>query len=420
MNHTFKIPEIIGLFLSLTLCFTSCKPNPTLPEVTTTNVTGITQTTATTGGNVTKDGNAEVSSRGVCWNTSENPAISNSKTSDGTGTGLFTSSLTQLIPGTKYYVRAYATNSEGTSYGNEITFTSNPIILATITTASVTSVTSTTVVSGGNITSDGGGAITVRGVCWATTPNPTTSNNKTVDGSGTGTFTSNITGLSENTKYYIRAYCTNSAGTAYGDEKSFTTEPLKDADGNVYSSIKIGTQVWMGENLKTTKYNDGTSIPLVSDAASWAVLNSPGYCWYNNDEGANKATYGALYHWLTGNTGKLCPTGWHVPTDAEWTILTTYLGGEAVSGGKLKKAGTSNWQDPNTGATNESGFTALAGGFRAIDGSFNNIGTNGYWDSATEYNASNRYGREMRYNGSDVIRGPYGKRRGISVRCLKD
>jgi uncharacterized protein (TIGR02145 family) len=201
---------------------------------------------------------------------------------------------------------------------------------------------------------------------------------------------------------------------------TFNFYPCTDGDNNNYKVVEIGSQVWMAENLKTTKYKDGTPVPLVTDAAAWSILNAPGYCWYNNDESSNKATYGALYHWLTGNTGNLCPTGWHVPSNAEWTTLTTFSGSETGSGGKLKETGTTHWSSPNTGATNEYGFTALPGGHRGIDGTFSNIGTYGYWDSGTEYNSSNRYGRVMINNSSDVTVGPYGKRQGLSVRCLKD
>lgn len=181
MNQLFRVIVIPILLIGLTLFFTSCKPKPTLAVVTTHNVTGITQTSALTGGNVTDDGNVEVTARGVCWGTSQNPTISSGKTSDGTGTGIFTSSITGLIPGTTYYVRAYATNSEGTSYGNEVSFSSNPVLLATLTTATVASITQTTAVSGGNITSDGGGSVTARGVCWATTANPTIANSQPSD-----------------------------------------------------------------------------------------------------------------------------------------------------------------------------------------------------------------------------------------------
>ena len=133
-----------------------------------------------------------------------------------------------------------------------------------------------------------------------------------------------------------------------------------DIDGNVYHTVTIGTQIWMVENLKTTRYNDGSPIPFVTDSSSWSNLTTPGYCWYNNDT-TNKNTYGALYNWFAVNTGKLAPTGWHVPTDDEWTTLTTYLGGESIAGGKLKETGTTHWRTPNAGATNEIGFTASSG-----------------------------------------------------------
>lgn len=419
MNHSFRIIIIPILLIGLTLCLASCKPKPTLAVVTTTNVTDKTQTTATSGGNVTSDGNADVTTRGVCWGTSQNPITSSSKTSDGTGTGAFTSSLTGLTPGTTYYVRAYATNSEGTSYGNEVSFSSNPVILATLTTTAATSITQTTAVAGGNISSDGGGAITARGVSWSTTTAPLATGLHTTETGTTGTFTSNLTGLTSNTKYYIRAYANNSAGTAYGDEKSFTTEQLKDADGNVYTSVTMGTQTWMVENLKTTKYNDGTSIPNVTVDATWAALTTPAYCWYNNNA-AYKPTYGALYNWYTVNTGKLCPAGWHVPTEAEWTTLTDYLGGASVAGGKLKESGTAHWSSPNTGATNESGFTALPGGFRSVDGTCYFVVFNGFWWSSTESSATYAWLRFVLYDYAGVVRDSGEKPAGFSVRCVRD
>lgn len=192
-------------------------------DLTTTAVTEISYTTATSGGNVTNEGGAPILSKGICWNTSENPTIDNSKTLDGTGTGPFTSILSQLVPSTKYYVRAYATNNAGTGYGNQVSFTSNTILLATLTTTAISSTNSLSAVSGGNITADGGGTVTARGVCWATTTIPTINNNKTTDGSGTGSFTSNLTNLTANTSYYVRAYATNSAGTAYGEQIQFIT-----------------------------------------------------------------------------------------------------------------------------------------------------------------------------------------------------
>jgi uncharacterized protein (TIGR02145 family) len=204
-----------------------------------------------------------------------------------------------------------------------------------------------------------------------------------------------------------------------------------DGDNNNYPVVEIGTQVWMAENLKTTKYKNGTPVPLVADVAAWAILNDPGYCWYNNDEATNKNIYGALYHWSTGNTGNLCPTGWHIPSDTEWHQLVLFLDPaaqlpangieSAIAGGKLK--GTTHWLAPNSGVTNESGFTALPGGYRHIDGTFNQIGNYGEWDSSTETGSSNRFARIMTNISTDVTsvtRGPIGKRRGLSVRCVKD
>jgi len=141
---------------------------------------------------------------------------------------------------------------------------------------------------------------------------------------------------------------------------------MTDVDGNNYKTIKIGNQEWMAENLKTTKYKDGTSIPLFTAATPMANFTSPGYCWYNSDSATYRNSYGALYNWYAVNTGKLAPTGWHVPTEAEWNTLIAYLGGESVAGGKLKEAGTSHWSSPNTGATNEVGFSALPGGMGRI------------------------------------------------------
>jgi uncharacterized protein (TIGR02145 family) len=194
-----------------------------------------------------------------------------------------------------------------------------------------------------------------------------------------------------------------------------------DEDGNVYTSLTIGSQVWMIENLKTTKFNDNTTIPYVTDSTDWSNLTTPGYCWYANDASTYKATYGALFNWFAVNTGKLCPTGWHVPTDTEWTTLTNYLGGESIAGGKLKETVSTHWRIPNAGATNESGFTALPGGHRDINGTFSVIGDDGYWWSVTEYGSTGKvWYRNMNYNYAGVVRVSNNKKNGHSVRCLKD
>jgi len=194
--------------------------------------------------------------------------------------------------------------------------------------------------------------------------------------------------------------------------------PPTDGDGNTYTSVVIGTQEWLVENLKTTKYNDG----ITDIATSWGT--TPSYAWYGNDSN-NKNVYGALYNWYavdaTSTSGKnICPVGWHVPTDAEWTTLNTYLGGESVAGGKMKETGTTHWESPNTDATNSSGFTALPSGYRSNDGEFESLGYFGYYWSSTQYDDSDAWNRYLGFADADCYRGLSLKQNGNAVRCVKD
>lgn len=502
------------------------------PVLTTTTANNITQTTAQSGGVISADGGATVTARGICWNTSQNPTIANSKTSDGTGTGTFTSSLTGLTANTTYYLRAYATNSAGTAYGNEITLTTQQILSApTLTTTTVSNISQTTAQSGGNITSDGGASVTARGVCWSVSQNPTTANSKTTDGTGTGNFTSAISGLTSNTTYYVRAYATNSTGTAYGNQVSFSTtssgtiptmssvtlsnitvnsasassninsdggatitakgvcwsassqsptildsktvdgtgtasfssaisnlSPNKvyyvrsyatnsagtgysftysfstkgdgsfgtvtDIDGNVYNTITIGTQVWMVENLKVTRYRNGNTITNSTSSAASAFAGT--WAAYNNDN-TYINPYGRLYDWYAVNDSRgVCLVGWHVPTDIEWSILRgyPYLGGayqSPPSAGSLKTAGTTYWLSPNTGATNQSGFSGLPGG-RHDATSFSQITTFGNWWSSTgdAPPSASASTWQLSYNSSNLSNGTNNKNQHLSIRCIKD
>ena len=390
-----------------------------VPTLTTTVVSLIAQITAASGGTITNDGGASVTSRGVCWNTSANPTISNSKTTDGTGTGTFASSLTGLTVNTTYYLRAYATNSAGTAYGDELSFKTASATVPTLTTTAVSSITQSSAASGGNITSDGGASVTTRGVCWNTSGNATISNSTTTDGAGTGLFTSSLTGLTINTTYYLRAYATNSAGTGYGNELIFKTlaGTITDIDGNVYNIVTIGTQIWMAENLRTTRYNDGTSIPFFADTA----FNSPAYTQYTIGLDSYGSIYGGLYNWFAVNTGKLCPTGWHVSSDFEWSALMVYIGGQGTGGGKLKEAGYAHWSSPNYGATNEYGFTGLPGGARD-DVGYRSLGLAGYWWSSTEIpGGSYAYYHAFYYDQGNIINSYYKLRSFyFSIRCIKD
>ncbi|MBV5329787.1 MAG: hypothetical protein JZU65_19525 [Chlorobium sp.] len=193
-----------------------------------------------------------------------------------------------------------------------------------------------------------------------------------------------------------------------------------DADGNTYKTVVIGTQTWFAENLKTTKYKDGTAIPLVTDNTAWKNLTTPAYCWYNNTV-SNKATYGALYNWHTVSTANLCPAGWHVPSDSEWKTLTDFLKGESTAGNKLKEAGTTHWNSPNTGATNESGFTALPGGYRdGYNGSFLNMGIVGVFLTPTITIINTIAIRGGSYDSTVFGKGDCFNKDGLSVRCIKD
>jgi uncharacterized protein (TIGR02145 family) len=413
-----------GTYYGQELTFTTLSIE--VPTLTTTEVSNINATTSSSGGIITSNGGADITVRGVVWSTSPSPTTAlATKTANGTGTGTFTSTLAELAPTTTYYVRAYATNAAGTAYGNEVSFTTLSIEVPTLTTTEVSNINATAATTGGTITSDGGSDITARGVVWSTSPSPTTAlATKTANGTGTGIFTSTLTGLAPATRYYVRAYATNAAGTAYGTEVSFTTNAVA-----VLPSVTIATQVWQSSNLDVTTYRDGTLIPHVTDPTQWSNLTTGAWCYYNNDP-ANGAIYGKLYNWYAvagihdndPNTHNkiLAPEGWHIPTDAEWTTLTTFLGGESVAGGKMKATGTSPWWSPNTGATNSSGFTGLPAGCRYYHETFYYIGMFGYWWSSSEVDTPSASFRTLRFDYGNAYRYSANKRDGFSVRCLRD
>ncbi len=419
-----------------------------VPSLTTTPVTSITSKTAVSGGNISSDGGSNVTARGVVWSTSPNPTVSlTTKTTNGNGIGTFTSDMIDLLVNTTYYVRAYATNSAGTGYGNEVSFKTTPAaVVPTLTTIAVSSITSKTAVSGGNISSDGGSNVTIRGVVWSTSPNPTISlTTKTTNGSGIGSFTSDMIDLLANTTYYVRAYATNSAGTGYGNEISFRTlvannekgQPCtdipsyKDIDGNTYNTVQIGTQCWTKENLRVSKYRDGTLI--LFDESGGTTGNSLDETWSERITGAravygnnaqNIVTYGYLYNWYTVENPKgLCPSGWHVPSRSEFDKLVNYLGGEEIAGGKMKTTGTTFWKSPNEGATNESGFSGLPGGYRDRKGEYLGIGLFGAYWSSTNIDINDPEVWVLSIESENRLVGwtdVETLEMGASIRCLKD
>ncbi|MCR4856723.1 MAG: C10 family peptidase, partial [Bacteroidales bacterium] len=642
----------------------------TLPSVTTGNVTSVTASSASCGGNVTADGGAAVVARGVCWSTSHNPTVADAHTTNGTGTGTFTSSITGLTPNTTYYVRAYATNSVGTAYGNEVTFTTengiqasdaqpctgiptvtdydgnvyntvrignqcwmkenlrtkhyadgssisagtttssttayryNPgnnfdnvsaygylynwaavmhgssssdanssevqgicptgwhvpsnaewtqltdyvgsvpayqcssnsayiakalaaseawnsnisncavgnglsnnnatgfsalpaglyqsshnayfgdhtgfwsstegdygnywgrnlsyndsyvtpstfgkssahsvrcvldsfISLSIVTTAMVTNIAQISATCGGNVIADGGATVSARGICWSTSQNPTVADTHTMDGTGTGAFTSHITGLTPNTTYYVRAYATNSAGTAYGEQEIFTTESnaqpctgnptVTDYDGNVYNTVKIGNQCWMKENLRTTRSADGTPVSYFSTygGAQYGHL----YSWDNMMRGAASSSSNP-----SGVQG-ICPNGWHVPSDAEWSQLTNYVSNQSqyVCGNDNSNiakslASKTGWNSSayycaignNPNANNATGFSALPAGDYYNDGEYISFGYVACFWSSTQYNSTYAWERYLYNGGETVNRYEDGKSDFHSVRCLRN
>ena len=201
----------------------------------------------------------------------------------------------------------------------------------------------------------------------------------------------------------------------------YLSETLTDIDGNVYKTIKIGTQTWMAENLKVTHYRNGEPIPNVANVTAWGAGSTGAYCNYDNNEN-NSKTYGRLYNcYAVNDSRKLAPAGWHVPTDDEWSILINYLGGENVAGDKLKETGETHWGKGNEGVTtNETSFTGIPGGRRDSYGAFADTGDCCFFWSSTVYNNNEAWYREMRYYGSTVYRSEYSKNAGLSVRCIKD
>ncbi len=198
------------------------------------------------------------------------------------------------------------------------------------------------------------------------------------------------------------------------------SEPVTDIDGNVYETVRIGNQVWMAENLKTTRYNDGASIAYVINDNQWGSITIGAYCLNYRSE-----IYGALYNWYAVNSGKLCPEGWRVPTAADWIILTEHLGGEEIAGGKLKATDTLEasdglWHDPNKGATNETGFSALPGGSRSTYGTFDSSELFGHWWSSSENSSTDGWAWHMRPHFTNLYRDVFNKSNGFSVRCLRD
>ena len=384
-----------------------------LPTVTTaTEVTDITVGSATCGGKVTFEGNVSVTARGICWSTKPNPTIEDNKTTDGEGVGSYTSNMTNLEHNTTYYVRAYATNEVGTAYGEEVNFTTIEKLLPTVTTATeVTDITYTSAICGGEVTFEGNVSVTARGICWSTTQNPTIEDNKTTDGSGVGSFISQIPNLVHNTQYYVRAYATNEVGTAYGEEVSFTTL-LDPANGHAWVDLGLPSgKKWATCNVGATspeEYGDYFAWGETSTKETYDYDNCPTYGLsisqlqsqgYIDSEGNLTAQYDAA----TANWGG----GWRMPTYDELSELRnrctcTWTTQNGVNGYKVK------------GPSGASIFLPAAGD--RYESSLDGAGCYGDYLSSTPHEGYSDNAYFLFFNSDNLYMDSYNRREGFSVR----
>jgi len=299
------------------------------------------------------------------------------------------------------------------------------ILFPQVKTHSVTNITENTAICGGDVTNTTG-IISSKGVCWSTGPNPSIYEGRTDEGSGTGSFESKLTLFLPGTTYYVRAYADNGHEIGYGSTYKFRTkgnsnDTVVDLDGNVYHTVKIGSQIWMVENLKTTKYRNGDPIPFVQDGTQWSNLTSGAYCNIGGDNNISY-TYGHMYNGYTINDSRnIAPNGWHVPTNVEWDTLINFLGGSTIAGGKLKDSTFIYWKSPNTGATNETQFFALPAGGRnaGSNGRFDELLSVGhYWSSSCTLTSYLVY--EMHFGSKGTGKQYLGFRNGFSVKCIKN
>ena len=356
-----------------------------LPAITTTEITNITAISATGGGNVTDDGGFVITAKGTCWSTTNNPTTSDSHTSDGTGIGNFTSNLAGLNANTTYYVRAYATNINGTTYGTELSFTTRDGIPTDLTTTAITNITTNSAVSGGSIDDDGGAAIAARGVCWSTSSNPTISDNYTNDGSGTGSFISNITGLNINTSYYVRSYVTNSIGTYYGDVKSFTT------DDGLPSGIATAEISNIGATYATSGGNvsDDGGFSITSRGVCWSTSSNPTISDNYTNDGSGTGSF------ISNITGLTVNTTYYIRAYATNENGIVYGDEKSFTTDDGLPSGITTAEISNIGAT-----YATSGGNVSDDGGFSITSRGVCWSTSNSPTISDNYTNDGSGTGS--------------------
>jgi len=446
---TQKTTDNFKLIILTTLCIllVHCKesnPIDKLPVISSQlTMNNVTATTAEYGATITNDNGQTVSSRGICWSTKIDPTVKDSVKTSGQGIGIFTATIVSLKPATTYYIRAFAINAAGTKYGGTLSFTTQK--LTNVTTCKVNNIMTTSAFSGGTIV-DNSISITAKGICWSTSQNPTTDlATKTNDGTENSNFTSNIVNLNPSTTYYVRAYIVTKDGVAYGSQETFSTlaeipktGTLSDVDGNTYHYITIGTQRWMVENLRTTKYRNGVLIGT-TPTLDTNILNeiTPKYQWANNGDESSIATYGRLYTWYAVNDSRgLAPNGWHIATSTDWTTLLNYLMAngynydKTTSDNKVAQslASNSGWMTSSiigspgydTSKNNSTGLSMYPTAGRFNNGFYSNGFQFAAW-TQTEYDSSNALYIQFNNNGTSLLMQlPSNKCFGCAVRCVMD
>jgi len=416
------------------------------PTVSTDSPSQVTYTGAKIGGTISADGGETVTSRGIYISLKSEPSINGFTVTLGSGIGNFSIQLDTLRPNTQYYIQAYATNSIGTMIGDAVSFSTLKPAAPSIHSQSASNITQNNAIIGGNVISANGSAVSERGIWFGSSQNPETSGGKKIiTGTGTGKFFTTIDSLSAETKYYFKSYAINALGQALGRELSFNTTKtgeclncdtglLSDNSGYTYKTIVIGTQTWMAENLSTIRFSNGDPIATTPFDKDISGESTPTYQWSTICE-SSKPTYGRLYTWYTVTDIRgVCPSGWHVPADSEYETLSVYLGGNSISGAKLKSIGTvadgdGLYLSPNTDATNESGFSALPNVFfdanckcNSCNDTKNNPNGSTLWTS-TPYLGVPTWAltRGFDVNSSTFLSGSGGiKQFGLAVRCLKN
>ena len=376
---------------------------------------------------INSSGGGTILKKGICYSTTDNPTINDSKLELNLGNNNLSGTIDNLMFNTVYYLRGYAENESGVFYSEGLNVTTKDGVIS-LSTINVGNITTNSINVIGNISDDGGSKITLRGFCWNETGNPTIDNDYNQNGDDIGEFSSSVNGLESNKRYYIKTYAQNSIGVFYGNEIEFKTKSKigdvgvgTDIDGNTFGTVVMSDdKIWMSENLQVTKFKNGDDIPQITNSSEWKTTTSPAWCYMDNNPQKTK-----LYNWYAVNDSRgLAPEGYRIPNENDWKQMENSLGGGYETSKKIMSP--TRWlynQDLN--ATNESGFTALPEGRRTWGGSFSEYNVTANWWTSTETNSGNSVSISL--NGINLLGGGklgYGegtdKESGLSVRCFRE